>query len=211
MDRMRRLSFGLIGASTLFALYFYSDLPQDVATHWNAAGIADGYTDKLIAVFLLPALTLFIYGLLSVLPLLDPLKRNVKSFRSSYEGCIVAFVIFMSYLHVLTIMYNVGFRFNMIAALVPGFACMFFLIGSLLQVAKRNWFIGIRTPWTLSSDNVWDKTHRLGAKLFKAGAILSLGGIVFQDFAALFLLLPPALLSLFLVVYSYIKYQKYAN
>ena len=64
--------------------------------------------------------------------------------------------------------------------IIPAFAVLLFYIGILIKHAKRNWFIGIRTPWTLSSDKVWDKTHALGGKLFQVSAVITLGGIFFD-------------------------------
>jgi uncharacterized membrane protein len=78
----------------------------------------------------------------------------------------------------------------------------------LLEKAKRNWFIGIRTAWTLSSDTVWDKTHQLGAKLFKVTGLICLVGVFFQQYAFVFLIAPVLLVSLYLVIYSYVEYRK---
>ena len=80
-----------------------------------------------------------------------------------------------------------------------------------MRQAKRNFFIGIRTPWTLSSDHVWDETHRLGSILFIASGILALFGAFFPDYAIWFILVPVLGSTLFLLVYSYILYQRETN
>ena len=86
---------------------------------------------------------------------------------------------------------------------------LFFSIGIVIGKAKRNWFIGIRTPWTLSSEAVWDKTHRLGGKVFMVSGLVSLLGFFFEGYVALLLILAPIMIgSIFLVVYSYFEYQK---
>ncbi|MFH0869643.1 MAG: SdpI family protein [archaeon] len=103
----------------------------------------------------------------------------------------------------MTIAWNLGYMFSMTLLLVPALAALFFCAGVLISKAKRNWFIGIRTPWTLSSDAVWDKTHELGGKLFKLSGILALAGMLFGDYAFWFVLAPVLAFSLFLVYYSY--------
>ena len=92
--------------------------------------------------------------------------------------------------------------------MVPAFSALFYLAGVMLSKAKRNWFIGIRTPWTLSSDRVWDKTHRLGAKLFKASAIIGLFGIVFINYAFVLMIAPVLASAVISIVYSYMEYNR---
>ncbi|HDM23196.1 MAG TPA: SdpI family protein, partial [Methanomicrobia archaeon] len=78
----------------------------------------------------------------------------------------------------------------------------------LLENAKRNWFIGIRTPWTLSSEDVWNRTHKIGGKLFKVLGLVVIFGIFFQKYVLFFFLVPLLLVAGYLVVYSYFEYQK---
>ncbi|MBI4303131.1 MAG: SdpI family protein, partial [Chloroflexi bacterium] len=136
------------------------------------------------------------------------LRANIEKFKKHYYGFIMLVLLFMFYVHLLTILWNLGIQFDMIRLLVPAFGAILYGCGILLEKSKKNWFIGIRTPWTLSNERVWDKTHRLGARLFKVAAILTLGGIFFRDYAIVFILIPVILVSLFTVVYSYLTYQK---
>jgi uncharacterized membrane protein len=77
-----------------------------------------------------------------------------------------------------------------------------------MEKAKKNWFVGIRTPWTLSSENVWEKTHKIGAKLFKAAGITALLGVLAPAYSFFFILGPILAASLYLVLYSYLEYRK---
>jgi len=77
-----------------------------------------------------------------------------------------------------------------------------------MENAKRNWFIGIRTPWTLSSDGVWKKTNLIGGKLFKIAGIIAIIGSFFQDYIIFFIIVPIISIAIFTIVYSYIEYQK---
>jgi uncharacterized membrane protein len=114
----------------------------------------------------------------------------------------------MLYLYLLTIFWNIGFRFSIVFMLSPAFAILFYYAGILTENAKRNWFIGIRTPWTMSSDKVWDKTHKLGGMLFKVSGILALFGLLLPDYAFLLVVIPVVLVAIYTVVYSYFEYQK---
>ena len=93
--------------------------------------------------------------------------------------------------------------------MVPALALLWYLLGVFLSKTKRNWFVGIRTPWTLSSDEVWDKTHALSAQLFKLVGILSLVGIFFSNAISIFFILVPAIgVTIAAVVYSYVAYRQ---
>jgi uncharacterized membrane protein len=115
---------------------------------------------------------------------------------------------FLFYIHLLTIFWNSGYTFNMLTFLSPALAILFYSTGILIENAKRNWFIGIRTPWTMSSDKVWDKTHKLGGKLFKIVGILALLAIFFESYAILIIVVPVIIVSIYTIVYSYFGYQK---
>ena len=92
--------------------------------------------------------------------------------------------------------------------LAPAFGILFYYCGILTENAKRNWFIGIRTPWTLSNDVVWDKTHKIGGKLFKIAGAVALFGIFFQKYTLFFILAPVILVAAYTIIYSYFEYQK---
>ena len=99
-------------------------------------------------------------------------------------------------------------RFSINQLLIPAFAALFFYAGILIDKAKRNWFVGIRTPWTLSSQKVWDKTHQLGGQLFKLSAIIALLGLLSESLAIYLMIGPIILASIYLFVYSYWIFQK---
>lgn len=92
--------------------------------------------------------------------------------------------------------------------MLPAMGLLFIYIGWMLRKAKRNFFIGIRTPWTLSSDKVWDKTHQLGSILFMISGVLALIGSLFGSNAIWFVMVPLLGSTMFLVVYSYMLYQR---
>jgi len=194
--------------SFVIGIYLYPQMPEQMASHWNAQGKVDDYMSKFWGVFLMPLVFIGLTLLFIAIPRIDPLKKNIEEFRKYYDGFIIIFFIFMLLVYVQTILWNLGTEIspNLIFPILIGL--LFFYIGILLENAKRNWFIGIRTPWTLSSEKVWNKTHRLGSKMFKISGIVVLFGFLFQKYSTYFILVPALFVAFYLVVYSYVEYQK---
>ncbi len=200
--------FALLLLSFAVSFYFYPQIPDKMATHWNAKGEVDGYMSKFWGMFLFPFILVGLVLLFIVIPLIDPLKDNIKKFRKYYEGFIVFFLIFMLSVHLFILLWNTGIKISPNVLMPAGIGLLFFYIGILSENAKRNWFIGIRTPWTLSSDRVWNKTHKIGGKLFKIAGIIAFIGVFFRNYARFFILIPVILAAVYVVVYSYIEYRK---
>ena len=202
----------LIVFAVTFSLSVYGRLPEQMASHWNTTNQVDGYISRFWGAFLMPVISVGMLLLFLVIPKIDPLKANIAKFREYFNAFIVLIIGFMVYMHILTMLWNLGYdRFNMGAAMLPAMGLIFIFAGIMMRQAKRNFFIGIRTPWTLSSDHVWDETHRLGSILFIASGILALFGAFFPDYAIWFIMVPVLGSTLFLLVYSYILYQRETN
>jgi uncharacterized membrane protein len=203
------ISILLITIAVIAGAVLWNQLPDPMASHWNANDEVDGTMPKFWGVFMMPLITLGLTALFLVIPNIDPLKANIVQFRESFNIFIVLIVAFMLYVHGLTLAWSLGNTgFKMSSAMLPFMGVLFIAIGLMLRKAKRNFFIGIRTPWTLSSDSVWDKTHQLGSILFMASGAFALIGGLFGGMAAFWLMFVPLIGStLFLVVYSYILYR----
>jgi len=199
----------IIGA-TFAGLLLWNRLPDQMASHWNVNDEVDGYMSKTWGVFMMPLITLGLFGLFLVIPSIDPLKANIAKFRQTFNLFIVLIIAFMFYIHGLTLAWSLGYtNFKMSVSMLPAIGLLFIFIGYMLRKAKRNFFIGIRTPWTLSSDTVWDKTHQLGAILFMVSGVIALIGSFFGGMTAFWLLFAPSIGStIFLLVYSYVLYQR---
>ena len=156
----------------------------------------------------MPFISLGLFLLFVLIPKIDPLKANIAKFRSHFDRFILVMFVFLFYLYLLTIFWNLGLRFNIIQFLTPAFGILFYCGGVLIENAKRNWFIGIKTPWTLSNDKVWEKTHKIGGKLFKSVGIIAFLGILFPNYALFFVLLPVIAVSIYTVAYSYFEHKK---
>jgi uncharacterized membrane protein len=204
-----RLIIALIVLAAVVGAYLYPSLPDEFASHWNVQGEVDGTMSKFWGVFLAPLLMVFMYLLYLVIPRLDPLKANIEAFRPTFNLFMAAISAFLFYLFVLTLSWNSGVRFDMTAALLPGIAVIVYVAGVLMERSKRSWFIGLRTPWTLSDDVVWEKANRLTGLLFKWSALLIVLGAIIGGWIAMTLVLIPLVGSaLWGVVYSYLLYRK---
>ena len=206
------IPIGIIVFAFLISIYFYPQMPEQMASHWNAEGEVDGYLPKFWALFLMPIMSIGLYLLFILIPKIDPLKENIEKFRNYYDTFVIIFICFLFYIHIATIFWNLGFQFNMGYLLIPAISILFYYCGIMIENTKRNWFVGIRTPWTLSSDEVWKKTHVIGAKLFKIYALFLLVSLLFIDlipgYIIFVILVPTLLIVIYLFVYSYIEYQK---
>ena len=199
----------LIVSAVIAGLALWNQLPDQMASHWNAYDQVDGYISKFWGVFLMPLITLGMFVMFLVVPVMDPLKANIAQFREAFNVFIALISAFMLYIHGLTLAWSLGYQdFKMSAAMLPFMGVLFVAIGYLLRKAERNFFIGIRTPWTLSSDSVWDKTHQLGSLLFILSGAFAIAGGFFGGMAAIWLMFVPLIgSSLFLVIYSYVLYR----
>jgi uncharacterized membrane protein len=172
------------------------------------AGEVDGYLPKLWGLLFIPLLTILLTALFFILPRIDPLKANYEKFRPYYDGFILVFLVFFFAIQTQIILWGLGYQIspNLLIPVLTG--ALFIYLGFLIEHAEQNWFVGIRTPWTLSSQHVWKKTHILGGKLFKIAGIISIIGVFFGDYAFWFVLVPALAVAIITVVYSYIEYQK---
>ncbi len=189
-------------------LFFYGQLPDRVASHWSIRGEVDGYMGRFWGAFLIPLMTAALMVVFKVIPRIDPLRKNIESFKEYYYGFVLVLALFLAGLQLQILLWNVGVKVSPSATMPFGIGMLFLYLGYLLNHTKRNWFVGIRTPWTLSSDRVWDKTHEKGSVLFKASGAIALVGALFPDQSIWFILVPVLASTAYLFIYSYLEYQK---
>ena len=208
----RRYATGLalVALSAVVSAIAYPEMPATMATHWNAGGEADGTTPKTVALAAIPALSAALLVLFSMLPKIDPLGENVAAFREEYDTFVVLVVALLSYLHVLVVGWNAGYRFEMIQALAPALGVLFYYAGVLTERAERNWFVGIKTPWTLSSDEVWKRTHERVAPLLKLAGLVAALVVFVPAYAELLIAVPAAAVAAYAFVYSYLEHRQVA-
>ena len=190
------------------AFYLYPQMPDTMASHWNERGEVDGYMSKFWGVFLMPIISVFMLLLFLIIPSIDPLKDNVAKFRRFFDDFVILLNAFLFYIYLLTIFWSLGARFDMGQYIAPAIGILFYYAGVLTEHAKMNWFIGVRTPWTLSSEAVWDKTNQRAGKLFKLAAVSAVLGVFFKNYTFYFVIIPVLLLTIYVVIYSYIEHKK---
>lgn len=208
MNKTKTFVLLLIALSFWIGLSLYSQAPELMASHWNYRGEVDGYLPKFWGLFMLPIVSLALFALFLVIPKIDPKKDNVEKFGGYFDGFILIFELLFFFLYLLTIFWSRGIEFNMAGYMAPAMGVLFYYCGIMIENAKPNWFIGIRTPWTLSSEKVWNETHKIGGKLYKEAGLISVLGAFAGDYALIFVVGPILIVSIYLTVFSYREYAK---
>jgi uncharacterized membrane protein len=204
----RKIIVGLIVFSFAIGIYVYPQIPNMMASHWNTEGQVDGYMSKFWGLFLMPFAIVGLSLLFIIIPIIDPLKSNIEKFRVHYDRFIILLIFYLFLIHIFVIVWSFGYRFNILYFMMPALGFLFYYAGILTENAKMNWFIGIRTPWTLSNEDVWNKTHKIGGMLFKIAGLIVFSGAFFSEYTIFFILVPILSVVVFTVIYSYVEYQK---
>ncbi|WP_171016921.1 SdpI family protein [Pseudalkalibacillus caeni] len=204
----------IIGLSVVPGIILYGQLPDQIPTHWGMNGKPDGYSSKEFGVFFFPILNLGLFFLMLFLPSIDPRKGNYQKFRGAYTIFRWVFHLFLmgTYFLALYSAYQESIgetAINPGKFVLPGMGILFIVLGNYMGRFRHNYFVGIRTPWTLADERVWHKTHRLGGKLFVMAGIIVLLGAFVEGFVQIFFVIGPLLgVSLFLFGYSFFQYRK---
>lgn len=159
------LPIALILIAFFAGIYLYSQLPERIPSHWNIRGEIDSWAGKNFGIFFIPVITLAIYLLTVFIPLIDPLRKNYSKFSSAYFWFRTVLVAFFVLLHFYILSAALGVKINTNYFMLSSFSCFFILLGLFLPKIKNNYFVGIRTPWTLHSEKVWEKTTSSAEKL----------------------------------------------
>lgn len=217
MERLKKsdyLLLLLILVSFVPGLLLYEQLPAQMPTHWNVNGQIDQYSSKAVGVLLFPGINFVMYFLFLFLPKLDPKRKNYNLFSGSYTVIRWTIHLFMLILYFITLYSALrlarGEGSLDISMLVPAaISVLFIIIGNYMGRFRHNYFIGIRNPWTLANEQVWQKTHRLGGKLFVLAGVLGLVGIFFNPMLR-FIIFMGGLGALLVIVtvYSYWLFRK---
>lgn len=185
----------------------YGHLPEQIPTHFDLAGNPDRWSDRLPGAVMLPLVMFALWGTLWILPRISPSGWRVEPFMDVWNRLQLAILAFMLLIHVGVLGHALGWwGANLGRLVVGGIGLLFVTLGNYLGKTTRNFFLGIRTPWTLASDEVWRRTHRLGGRLLVAA------GVVFV-LMALFGLSEPVLIATIVVatlvpvVYSFFAYR----
>ena len=204
---LRILGFLLVLAGFAYAAMMSSRLPDRVASHWDAAGRVNGTMPKPWGIFIVPIVMLALWILFQVLPRMSPRGFEMESFATPWAFLTDAVLAFMLFVEVLTLQ-AAQTRANLSPRpVVAAVGILFALIGLTLGRFSRNFFAGIRTPWTLASDDVWNRTHRLGSKVFVVAGLATAAAALLG--LSWWTILTPVLLGpLIPIAYSYVIYRR---
>ncbi|MEA2762405.1 MAG: hypothetical protein QOD47_1689 [Gemmatimonadaceae bacterium] len=206
----------IVVAAVIASAVVYPRLPDRIPTHWElsahpqgATPMPNGWSGRMWGAWGLPIFLLGMWALVIILPKIDPRGSNYAKFGEAFEGIVVAIMLFMLGMHVVILRAALGYPVA-IQRIVPiGVGVLLVVTGNLLPRARSNWFVGIRTPWTLSSDRVWEKTHRLGGHLLVAGGILiMLAALVMEHWAHIVLLTVILVCIATVFIYSYVEWKR---
>ncbi|WP_141432160.1 SdpI family protein [Bacillus sp. 03113] len=199
----------LILATIAIWIGFYTKLPSEIPIHWNYSGEIDGYATKLNAMLMNIGLMILLYALLVIAPKIDPKKENYKYFFRSFKIIQYSVLLLFFFINLMIISTGLGYHFPM--KLLPNLiiGILFIVLGNYMQSVKSNYFLGIRTPWTLSDETVWKKTHRFGSKVFMVAGLLFIAGIFLPYKWGEIVIFPIILVTALLPIgYSYWVYKK---
>jgi uncharacterized membrane protein len=187
----------------------YPRLPEMVPTHWNGMDAQpNGWSSRVAGAWLTPVLLLGIWGLVRVLPAIDPRGANYAKFGGAFEAIIDSVMLFLLGMHIVLLRAALGYPVQMERMAPLGVGLLLIVIGNLLPRARPNWFVGIRTPWTLSSDRVWEKTHRFGGRLFVvAGFLIAIAALFWVQWVHVVLITSILLTTGAVLIYSYLEWK----
>ena len=197
----------LIAIAVTTAAWLYPGLPDQVPTHWNAAGEVDGYMSKPWGVLILPISVIGVFVLMKIIPVISPRGFRTEEFTGVLNIFTVTMVGFMSGVAVLVLLEASGRNVYINEMIYGGVGLLFIVIGNYLAKVRKNFFLGIRTPWTLASDEVWNRTHRLGGRVFVLIGVFLFSN-AFIEFSQRWLIVAIVVAALVPVIYSYVLYRK---
>lgn len=191
------------------AIWAYPRLPERIPTHWNLEGEVDGWSARWM-VFFPPAMGLLMLVLMPVLRRIDPRRANYDRFEPTFWLVINVIIAFMFVPHLMTIGAALGWPLPATdRVLVGAVGVLFILLGNYMPRVKSNWWMGIRTPWTLSSESVWRSTHRLGGRMFVVGGVVMILSLALTPEARVAALITAVVLSALVpAVWSYMAWRR---
>jgi uncharacterized membrane protein len=198
-----------IAAMFLVAAVCWSHASDRIPVHWNWEGKVDRYGGKFEGLLLLPLVSLGLYLLLLVLPLFDPGKANYPTFAGAYNAIRLTVILFFSAIYAVGVLVSLGYHVNMTTVVGLAMGVLFIILGNVMGKIRPNWFVGVRTPWTLSSKLSWTKTHRLAGWLFIVmGLLAAAWGISQSGWMFVVMVAVDVACGIAIVIYSYLVYRK---
>jgi uncharacterized membrane protein len=199
----------VIAAMFAIAVWSWPRLPDQIPIHWNIHGEVDGYGGKFVGLLLLPLVVLGLYFAFRLMYLVDPGKQNYASFATALAAIRMTITFVLAVIYCAVVLATFGQTVNMNTIVLFAVGAMLIILGNFMGKIRPNWFIGVRTPWTLSSKLSWDKTHRLaGWLLILMGLFLAAAGAIQTSWMFILMVTMNVLCVAWMVVYSYLVYRQ---
>ena len=199
----------IIAAAFIASAIAYPRLPETIPTHWNMDGQPDGWSSRAFGALITPVILLFVWGFVRVLPAIDPRGANYAKFGGAFEAIFDSLMVFLLGMHIVLLRAGLGHPVQIQRIAPFGIGVLLIVIGNLLPRCRPNWFVGIRTPWTLSSDRVWEKTHRFGGRLFvAAGFLIAVAALFWVQWVHVVLVTSILLVLAAVLIYSYLEWKR---
>ena len=201
----------LIAGMAGLSAWAWNQIPDgaQIPVHWNVEGHIDRFASKSEALVFFPALTLLITAMMWTLPRFDPRRANLEASGKFWNAATILLGLLLAYLHILITLGALGQPVDMANALIPGLCVLIAGLGNYLGKTRSNWFGGVRTPWTMSSEYAWDKTHRVTGRLFVlSGLVTMIAWFVLGAKLSLFVLTGSLITSVIAaVILSYVYWR----
>lgn len=194
----------------VYLAYIWNELPKEVPMHWNASGEIDRWGDKSELFMMIFMLTGITYLIFLVIPYIDP-KQKLQNMGNKLNNLRMILGLFMSALAIY-ILFSIQQKTSNPVLIFPLVGLLFAFLGNYFKTIKPNYFIGIKTPWTLENEEVWKKTHLLGGKLwFVGGLLMALTFVLPNNIQIYTFLTIVGVITIVPIVYSYLEFKKIKN
>jgi uncharacterized membrane protein len=199
----------LVAIATIASIIVYPKLPDRVPTHFDLRGNPDAYGPKWVPTIVFPVMILALWGIMRGLPKIDPRRANYARMQDTYDLLVNLVLSMVTALHLLILAGATGSHVPFIRFIPAIIGVSFIAIGNLLPRAKPNWWFGIRTPWTLSNDRVWERTHRVGGYVMTTlGVLAVISAFLATEVAFVAFVAVAGAMTLGLIAYSYFAWKQ---
>lgn len=195
----------------VFIAIYWDQFPDQIPTHFGMNGEPDDYSSKELGLFLISGINVVLYFVFLIIPKIDPSRANYALFLDKYRIIRLILHLFFTFVFFSIAVYSLGVKFNTSLFVMYGVLLLFLLLGNYMGNVRHNYFIGVRTPWTLANEEVWTKTHRLTARIWVYSSLVMM--VVLPFVSNPDWLFGPfiAVISIIPIMYSYIIFRKIKN
>jgi len=206
---MKWIYFAVVVAALVISAASFPHLPATVAVHWDTNGTPNGYSSREFAALLVPAIMLALVVLFASVPRISPRGFEVERASRGYAAIVTIILLFLLAVHVVIILTAMRIAPSIPVVMPLLIGILFAVVGNYLPKMRRNFFIGVRTPWALADEDVWYRTQRIaGIAFVTAGvALMSVGPFVRGTAFNVLMVVVVIAITVVPVVYSFFAYR----